>query len=149
MPRKPPLPRAAEPDGPDKPLPVPKRLEPQAPPADRRQAVQGEAPASPHIEGEDRLEDEGLWRQLLSLRSMTSFMVSCGFHVVLIVVLSLIVTMIPAREPHTLVVSTDPGDSVSPRDLDDARVIVSDSATPESSSTMVAIGHSFRPATVP
>ncbi len=96
--------------------------------------------ANPEIEAQgERLEQTQPWRELLSVRSMTSALVSFVFHVVLIVVLSLLVALLPAPQNRTLIVSTESGDAVAPEDLDQQRIIVTDASRSDASSSLVPI----------
>ena len=66
-----------------------------------------------------------------------SFLVSCGFHTALIVLLSMFVVLVPPHRVPTLVVSTDPGDGEKVRDMPQEGLILRDAA-PQSTAAPVA-----------
>ncbi len=119
--------------------PVAKRPIPQAPPMERGDAVAARTVAGPVIEGGEAPNDTHFWHSLLALRNLTSLLISCGFHIALIVVLSLIVAFLPVRKNLTLVVTSQRDDGVSARDLDAARVITTDAADAAAQSSLVPL----------
>ncbi len=78
------------------------------------------------------------WRELLAPRSQVSFLVSCGFHTALIVLLSMFVVFVPERKASTLIVSPDQGQRVAVRDQPEQGVIVTDTAAAESMAAQVS-----------
>lgn len=122
-------PRVADSDGPKKRPPAAQDDPP------RKRAA---APVGLVIEAEPP-ESVWTWREFYSVRNLASLLVSCAFHVAVIVVLSLLVALIPQRESRTLIVSTEPSDGADARDLDDSRVIATDSAAPGGASSLVPL----------
>lgn len=78
------------------------------------------------------------WRQLLSFRSLTSVMISCAFHLTLILILSMMMAFIPGARRRSLVVTSKMTDGVSSEDLDVARVIVPEPAMTDASLTSMS-----------
>ncbi len=138
MSRKPTSPRRRHSQQPDKPPPVAQQPVVKAPPMQPDNGPSSSKPtdvaaaeqalAESVMEGEGRSSGMRFWHALWSLRNLTSFLISCGFHVALIVLLSLIVAFMPARQSLTLVVTALRDDGASERDLDTARVIANDAS---------------------
>ncbi len=79
------------------------------------------------------------WRQHLTMRGMASFMVSCVFHVALILVLALLVALDPTSAYRTLLVSRPTDEGLSPEDLESTRITSTDDASAESAASLVPI----------
>ncbi|MFW6170608.1 MAG: prenyltransferase/squalene oxidase repeat-containing protein [Planctomycetota bacterium] len=84
-------------------------------------------------DGGDALSGMDRRRGLFSLRGWISVLISCGFHLSMILVLSILVVFGPRANRRSLVVTSEFSDDALPRELDASPVIVSDAATSESS----------------
>ena len=120
------------------PLPVAKPLVPEVPPT-----VKGSAPAPKRKRAEEKvtLEPEAAgepprWLDAFTWRSLTGFLISFGLHALILVLLSLLVWIIPTSEQFTLVLSTDPGDSITPGELDDTARFAPDSSIVDASDSL-------------
>ncbi|MFO7908406.1 MAG: prenyltransferase/squalene oxidase repeat-containing protein [Planctomycetota bacterium] len=74
------------------------------------------------------------WRGLFSLQGWTSVLISFGFHLTMILVLSMLVAFVPRENRRSLVVTSEFADEASARELDASPVVVPEAATNESSS---------------
>jgi hypothetical protein len=115
-------------------LPKAKPLDPAAPPEGKPdQPRAANKPLTPDVQAAPAEPAPSLtWRERLSLRGMTSFLVSSIFHATLILLLSLLAGFIPAPEQTTLVVTSHPGDGVSPEDLDSTRFTLAEAGGADS-----------------
>ena len=119
-------------------LPVAKPLVPEAPPTIERAARKPRAkPAADKVTLEpEAAAEDSRWFDAFTLRSLTGFLFSFGLHALILVLLSLLVWIIPKNEQFTLVVSTDPGDSITPGELDDSARFAPDSSLVDASDSL-------------
>lgn len=98
----------------------------------------GEAPSdSESRNGEqanDAWSDWRIWDGAFSWRGWTSVLISCGFHLTMILVLSMLVAFVPRENRGSLVVTGEFTDEAAARELDASPVIVTEPAASESSS---------------
>ena len=127
-----------KPEKPQGQLPVAKPLVPEAPPTSKPGS------AKPQRKGReqkvtldpDAVPEDTRWFDAFTWRSVAGFLISLSLHALILVVLSLLVWIIPKSEQFTLIVSTDPGDSITPGQLDDEARFAPDSTIIDASDSL-------------
>ena len=117
-------------------LPVAKPLVPDAPPSARPVPKRPQ----PTVKLEPAADaNESGWLDAFTWRNLASFLVSFALHASILVLLSLLVWLVPQSDQYTLIISTDPGDSLTPDDFDSTPVFAPDNSLLEAQNSLAEL----------